>query len=187
MVITAALAFAALNTALAQTWNLGTGLANGYWTEDFHGNGPGQPGNTLSGASFSGPGLQWSLSGFNLVSAVPKAGGAPNEYISDYTGGTIVFKGVTYSGLTAINDSISGDPSQPLWFDMTITGLGITADGVFTANSDNYTLGLPNQQGGRWFDSLDITVTAPDGGSTAGLLGVGFLGLAGLRRRFVRS
>jgi hypothetical protein len=56
------------------------------------------------------------------------------------------------------------------------------------ANGGTYTFGFPDNYTASLTDAVcDPTPSAPDGGTTVGLLGLGLIGLALLRKRFPRS
>ena len=120
--------FAAATTALGidnGTWDLSTGVQNGFWQEVYSGGGPGQPGNVLTGGDGGTVLLDQYLLGFGLTlgSVAP---GAPGEYFTTYTGGQINLldgpwgDGASFSPLTAWNHSFSGNG---LKFELNLTGV----------------------------------------------------------------
>lgn len=186
-----AMAFATATTSPAidnGTWDLSTGVQNGFWQENFSGGGPGQPGNVLTGGD-GVPLDQW-LVGFGLTLANTTPGVNPGEYWTTYSGGQLNLlaggpwgDGASFYPLTALNHSISGAEGA-LWFEIEMTGSimneptgqSVSVRAVFDSRTAN-SYDLITQQGvvkghkGSGFKELSVTVSGvPDSGSSLALL-----------------
>ncbi len=197
---------AAANTSRALnvgSWDFSSGVENGVWKETFTGGGPGAVGNTLHANDTLDAGVkQWWSMDFTLGpdGAQPDGSGG---YVTPYWHGDVWLDSsgpwggladTHITGMTAVNNSVSGDGTLDFTFHATGIKNGQLIDivaefeGVLGQNYqyflDGQTVVAHGSKGANAFENITITISnVPDGGSSFALLGSGLIGLLALRRR----